>query len=113
MCVNLNAKYILCVYIICVGDRPSLRQLVEVIRIKDINIVPRWRDLGYELLHNAAIVHVIEVDYRDDVKACHQMFENWLETSPDASWSRLITALKNIQMNTAAESISKLFKSSM
>ena len=114
MCVNLNAKYILCVCIICVGDRPTIRQLVEVMRIEDFNIATHWYDLGYELLDNAAIVDVIEVNYPYDVTACcRMMFQKWLERSPNASWSQLITALRNIEMITAAYSINKLFKSSM
>ena len=114
MCVNLNANYILCVHIICVEDRPSIKQLIQVMRLKDIDIATQWRDLGLELVISNKILRVIEANYPNDVDTCCRvMFERWLEKRPDASWNQLITALKNIRMNFAAESISKLFKSSM
>ena len=83
-------------------------------RLKDIDIATQWGDLGLELVESYQILREIEANYPNDVNTCCRvMFQKWLERSPDASWSQLITALKNIQMNFAAESISKLFKSSM
>ena len=91
-----------------------MKQLLEVMRIKDIDIATRWRDLGLELVDSNKILRVIEADNRNDVNTCCRlMFEKWLEMKSDASWSQLVTALQNIKMNTAASAVSKLFKSGM
>ena len=81
-------------------------------RIKNIDITTRWRDLGLELVDSNKILKVIEADHPSDVNTCCRlMFEKWLERTPDASWSQLVTALNNIEMNTAADAVNKLFKS--
>ena len=81
-------------------------------RIKGIDITTRWRDLGLELVDSNKVLKVIETDHPNDVDTCCRvMFEKWLEKTPDASWNQLITALNNIEMNTAADAISKRFKS--
>ena len=96
---------------VAIEDRPSIKQLLEVMRIKDINITTRWRDLGLELV-DSNTVQVIEANHHSDVETCCRvMFEKWLEKTPDASWSHLITALNKIEMNTAAVAISKQLKS--
>lgn len=95
-------------------SRPTMKQLLEVMRIKDVDISTRWRDLGLELVDSNKTLRVIEADHPSDVDTCCRlMFEKWLEIKPDASWSQLVTALKNIKMNTAASAVSKLFKSGM
>ena len=94
-----------------VEERPSIKQLQEVIRIKDIDITTRWRDLGLELVDSNKMLKVIEADHPNDISTCCRvMFENWLDKSPNASWNQLVTALNNIEMNTAADTISKQFK---
>ena len=102
--------YIYIIYLY-VEERPSIRQIKEVMRIKDIETTIRWRDLGLELVDSNNVLKVIEADYPGDVNACCRvMFEKWLEKSPKASWSQLVTSLNNIGMNTAADAISKQFK---
>ena len=97
---------------ICIEDRPSIKQLLEVMRIKDIDITTRWRYLGLELVDSNKILKVIEANHPNDVDTCcREMFEKWLEKTPDASWKQLITALNNIEMNTPADVISKRLKS--
>ena len=80
-------------------------------RIKDIEITTRWRDLGLELLVDNKSLKEIEANHPGDVSArCRAMFEKWLEKSPNASWSQLVTSLNKIGLNTAADVISKQFK---
>ena len=81
-------------------------------RIEDIDITTQWRNLGLELVDSNKTLKVIEADHPSDVNACCRlMFEKWLEAKSDASWSQLVIALENIKMYTAANAISKLFKS--
>ena len=97
-----------------VEDRPDLKRLQEIMRMEDIDITTRWHDLGLELVDSYSTLKVIEADHPSDVNTCCRvMFEKWLEKTPDASWSKLVTALNNIKMNTAAVAVSKLFKSGM
>ena len=89
-----------------------MKQLQEVMRIEGVDIVTQWRDLGLELVDSNKVLKVIEADHRNDISACCRvMFERWLEMKPNANWNELVTALNNIEMNTAADAISKLFKS--
>ena len=81
-------------------------------RIENIDIVTRWRDLGLELVDSNRLLRMIEADNPNNVKTCCRvMFEKWLEKTPDANWNQLVTALNNIEMTTAADAVSKLFKS--
>ena len=78
----------------------------------DVDIITRWRDLGLELVDSNKALKVIEADHPGDNHACCRvMFEKWLEKTPDASWNHLVTALNNIKMATAADTVRKLFKS--
>ena len=89
-----------------------MQQLNEIMRIEHIEITTKWYDLGLELVDSNKTLKVIKADHPSDVNTCCRvMFDKWLEVRPDANWSHLITALKNIDMKTAADAISKCFKS--
>ena len=95
-----------------IEDRPTIQQLVEVMRIEHIEIATKWYELGLELVDSNKVLKVIEVDNPRNINTCCRvMFEKWLEKTPNASWSQLVTALDNIKMNTAADVVRKLFKS--
>ena len=108
----------LCVHIIfisylsCAGDPLTIVKLQDVMRSKDIGITTRWRELGQELLFNSNdFLRVIEADHpKDDNSCCRLMFEKWLEITPHASWSRLVTALNYIELFTAAKAVSKQYE---
>jgi len=69
-------------------------------------VVTRWYDLGVELLDsNTAVLDVIKTSHQRDDDRCSAMLKTWLEMKPDASWSKLVTALVNIGMKTAADNI--------
>ena len=105
---------VICIFTFYIEDRPDIKRLQEIMRIEDIDIITRWRDLGLELVDSNRILRVIEADHRSDVNTCFRvMFEKWLDKTPNASWSQLVTALNNVEMNTAADAISKHFKSGM
>ena len=81
-------------------------------RIEHTEVATKWYELGLELVDSNKILKVIEADHRNDVNTCCRvMFEKWLEKTPDASWSQLITALNNIEMKTAADVVCKQFNS--
>jgi len=88
-----------------------MKQLQNVMRTKDIDITTQWWNLGLELLDSDSYLKEIEADHHNVNACCRAMLEKWLEVKWDANWNHLVTALKNIEMNTSANAISKLFKS--
>ena len=66
-----------------------------------------WKDLGVELLdtkyHYA--LNAIKHNSTDVKDRCTAMFQLWLQRHPDASWRKLIQALKNLHLNTLAQQI--------
>ena len=95
-----------------IEDRPTLRRINEIMRIKDIEIASKWYILGLELKVTIRKLKSIKVDHSDDVNTrFHLMFQEWLDTTPNASWQQLVTALNDIEMKTAADAVSKLCKS--
>ena len=112
LCMHLNFKFVYIIYAHYVEDRPSMKQLQQVMKREDVDITTQWRELGLELVDSNKILKEIGANHPNDVCACCRiMFERWLEITPDASWSQLITALNNARMNTAADAVSKLFQS--
>ena len=93
---------------ICVKieERPNMKQLLRILREEPI--ATKWYELGLELLDNSSHLQVIKADNQNSVQSCCQgMFQRWLDVKHDASWSELVTALRSIEMTTAADTISK------
>ena len=62
------------------------------------NVAHKWKDIGVQLLRpdQQEAVRIIELDHpRDTVECCKRVFEKWLDTTPDATWNRLISALRS------------------
>lgn len=92
-----------------IEEIPSLKELLEVTRKG--HIAAKWYELGAELLENDDHLEVIKANHQNDVQSCcREMFQRWLDVKPNASWSQLVIALNNIQMTTAADAISKRYK---
>ena len=85
---------------------------MKIMRVGHIDIATKWHELGPVLVDSYSVIREIEANHRNDVSTCCRvMFEKWLEKTPDASWSLLVIALNDIEMKTAADFISKQFKS--
>lgn len=94
----------------CIGNnRPTLRQLQEILAADITGFSTKWYELGSQLLEDFTSVNIlneIECDYPNSAsKRCIKMFEKWLNQQPKTSWDQLLTALKNIDMNSAVEQI--------
>ena len=80
-------------------------------RIENIEITTSWRELGLKLLVSNNVLKAIKANNSTDVTACcHEMFNKWLERTPDASWEQLVTALGDIQLYTTADAVSQYCK---
>ena len=65
-----------------------------------------WRDLGLELTNSDAKLNNIAKDFPHDVeKCCSEMLSYWLKNDPQASWNKLIEALKHIDKTVLARKI--------
>ena len=78
-------------------------------RIRDY-LAADWRVIGYELLKPKDVENIESTTALNDIK-CLDMLIKWLESDPSASYSTLIDALNEHDLNNAAEQIKyKLFK---
>ena len=93
------------------GDRPEIRYLNE--HVKD-NVCASgseaWLLLGTQLLDQKDVsgLYTIESDVTECSVRCSRMFRLWLERQPEASWRRLITAMKKIRMDSLASDVERL-----
>ena len=88
-------------------DRPSLKQLLKLLKPEISGVAAQWYDLGVQLLDNATgILDVIRADNPNGAnKCCTIMFEKWLKLKPDATWNQLVTALKTVGLNSSADNL--------
>ena len=89
-------------------DRPTLKDLM-------IHVIPsvatKWYQLGVMLLDANCEneLNTIEADTRNDAETCcRKMFSRWLNIDEQASWDKLIRALRHIQLNNVASNIEQM-----
>ena len=82
-----------------------LRDLV--IRVMP-RVAPDWYNLGLQLISEDE-VRIVEADCLSSgvEVACRKMFSKWLMSDPQASWRRLVEALRAISHHTVANDIKK------
>ena len=97
-----------------VNSKPTKEQLLD-------HVVPhvtlRWYDVGVKLLKVEQESHldVIESNHGDDKKeCCKKMFWYWISTNTDASWQKLIAALRSpaVELPVVAADIEKIITGS-
>ena len=94
-------------------DRPQVRYLNRYVRdplcAAGASGPDKWFDLGLALMgeNSRDNLNVIKIDQRNTYGCCDAMFGLWLQRVPDASWSQLIAALKEISMDDIANNLTK------
>ena len=80
-----------------------------------IHVIPsvatEWYQLGVLLLdaNRENELNIIETDTKNDAKTCcRKMFSKWLNIDEQASWDKLIRALRYIQLNNVASDIEQM-----
>ena len=61
------------------------------------SVAKNWKDVGVQLLRSDQTneLDIIEINYPQDVvRCCKCVLKKWLESSVDATWNRLIEALR-------------------
>ena len=93
------------------GDhRPLLKDLHDHVVLR---VASKWKDLGVQLLRTdqQEALRIIELDYpRDTVECCKCVLNKWLDTTTDATWSQLISALRSptVQLDYLATQIENM-----
>ena len=105
--VASHVVYCLIILTVCIGtDRPTIKLFNKYVRN---NIASKWEDLGVQLLdeeHHSMLNNIAE--NKPDVQGrCTELFEYWLTVDINASWNKLIKALKEMNQNTLVEKIKR------
>ena len=69
----------------------------------------KWYDLGLTLMGESSRnqLDVMKIDKYNTYECCEGMFNLWLEKDPKASWNKLIAALKQNNLNTIADALTR------
>ena len=89
-------------------DCPALKFLNKYVKAEAST---KWHDLGLELLEpgDEGKLNQIERNHpQDNGECCKQMFRLWLQKCPDATWNRLMQALREVGLNQLASKIDGL-----
>ena len=73
----------------------------------------KWKSLGAELNIEAGRLDIIEENNPGNVEnCCTEMFNIWLRIDNEASWAKLVNALKapDVELNVLAEEIARRFE---
>ena len=78
--------------------KPTLQLLSRIKRYFAVH----WRDIGYELLTTTPEdVRMIDRINKAEEEKCFDMLERWVEVDADASYSKLIDALREYNLDNA------------
>ena len=70
-----------------------------------------WKELALELDLPYKTVKRIDQDHDNIKDKCYDMFNTWLERSPDACWCYIVKALKECNMSKLAKVIEESYLS--
>ena len=69
-------------------------------------LTDHWRRIAYELLQPQDVKSIESTTKSNDDK-CLDVLIKWLETDPSASYSKLIEALNELDLSSAADNVKK------
>lgn len=76
-------------------------------------VAVKWYRLGVELLEDNGTAELDKIRSciwsRRNIDRCNEMFTVWLKKDPKPSWSKVITALNNVQLNAAAANVQRRY----
>ena len=77
------------------------------------DVAGKWKELGVQLLRSDQEnrLNIIAVDHpHDAVSCCKCVLEKWLDTTTDATWNQLITALRSpsVQLDYLASQLEQM-----
>ena len=75
--------------------------------------VIEWFNLGLELLdpsNSMEVLCAIQTNHEDVIARCRATLTKWLESQADASWERLIAALKMLKLNRVIKTVEQFLE---
>ena len=72
-----------------------------------------WKELALELDLPYDTINRINRDHDNIKDKCYDMFNTWLQRSPDACWCHIVNALKMCKMLQLAKDIEESFLSEL
>ena len=77
------------------------------------DVADKWKELGVQLLRSDQEnrLKIIAADHPHDVvSCCKRVLEKWLDTTTDATWNQLITALRrpSVQLDYLANQLEQM-----
>ena len=117
LCAYQSGMYVLIYNLInlitVVTARPDIKYLNRYVRDQlaaaSASGPKKWYDLGLTLMGKSSKdqLGVMKIDKHNTYECCEGMFNLWLERDPEASWSKLIAALKLNNLNTIADDLTR------
>ena len=68
-----------------------------------------WKELALEVDFPYETINRINKDHDNIKDKCYDMFNTWLQRSPNACWCHIVNALKQCKMLQLAKDIEKSF----
>ena len=98
---------LICIMYFIGSSKPRLKDLQNIVVPK---VTDKWRELGTELLRDSCLPKLDEIreNYPNDChKCCLMMIDHWLKTTPSATWSDILQALRSpaLELTANAEKI--------
>ena len=72
-----------------------------------------WKELALELDLSYDTINRIDNDHDRIKEKCYDMFNTWLQRSPDACWCHIVNALKMCKMLQLSKDIQESFLSKL
>ena len=89
------------------SSKPTRRQISDLVVLE---ATTHWKEIGIQLLEKKydSKLDAIELDFStNNTKCCNEMFKLWLQTDEQATWIKLLDALKAVHLITLADDIKK------
>ena len=92
---------------------PEIMQLNRFVRdplaAAGANGPNRWYDVGLTLMGESSRNHldILKIDKRNTYECCEGMFSLWLDRDSEASWNKLIAALRRNDLGGIADDLIK------
>lgn len=109
--IAIRYAYLNVSYITVVTDRPGIKYLHRYVRdplaAAGADGPERWYDVGLTLMGDSSKdrLDILKIDQRNTYGCCEGMFNLWLQRDVEASWNKLITALRKNNLGGIADDL--------
>ena len=91
------------------SDHVQLQAVTHDLLVRELGQVPQWDILGTYLGLSESEIQVIERDHHDTARRRLVMLNKWMERDVNASWEKVIDALKSISQIRLANQLKEKY----